>query len=244
MTERWDSMDAVSRLDGVCRSAARIAANAFQSDPMWCYIIPDGARRRTALPVVLPLTYAQRYGEVWVTSPVIYGVAAWLSPGNTSITYWRFFHTAALRCAAHLGPAALSRFLRLEVRLEEQHGRDITEPHWYLLLLAVDPPSQGRGVGSQLLIPVLAKAQTVGMPVYLQTLNHGNVAFYERHGFRVISKSVPSGGEPPCWGMVLNSHSKICLREQCGHATMSHNYPIRRKPNVRLSPPFRRARAR
>jgi hypothetical protein len=74
-------------------------------------------------------------------------------------------------------------------------------------------------VGSQLLIPVLAKAQMVGMPVYLQTLNQGNVAFYERHGFRVISKSVPSGGEPPCWGMALNSHSKLALEGSvaCDH---------------------------
>lgn len=32
-----------------------------------------------------------------------------------------------------------------------QHGRDIAQPHWYLLLLAVDPPSQGCEVGSWLM---------------------------------------------------------------------------------------------
>ncbi len=92
--------------------------------------------------------------------------------------------------------------MRLEASLEEQHGCDIAQPHWYLLLLAVDPPSQGSGVGGQLMAPVLGKAKAAGMPVYLQTLHEGNVAFYEQHGFRVTSKTTPSRGEPSCWGMI------------------------------------------
>jgi ribosomal protein S18 acetylase RimI-like enzyme len=90
----------------------------------------------------------------------------------------------------------------LEVDLEDQHDRDITQPHWYLLLLAVDPSSQGCGVGSRLMAPVLGKAAALAMPVYVQTLHERNVAFYKRHGFQVISKTAPRRGRPSCWGMI------------------------------------------
>jgi ribosomal protein S18 acetylase RimI-like enzyme len=54
--------------------------------------------------------------------------------------------------------AAFCRFLGLESRLEERHGRDVAQPHWYLLLLAVDPLSQGCGVGSRLMAPAWESA--------------------------------------------------------------------------------------
>lgn len=107
-----------------------------------------------------------------------------------------------MRCALHLGPIAFGRFLRLEIGLEEQHSRDIAQPHWYLLLLAVSPCCQGCGVGARLMAPVLGKAKTVGIPVYLQTLHERNVSFYERHGFRITSETASNRGEPPCWGMI------------------------------------------
>lgn len=202
-TECGRSMDAVRRIPSVaCPTARRIAAEAFRHDPMWCYILPDRGQRIRVLPTVLPLDYAHRYGEVWVTSPLVYGIAAWLPPGSNTITYWRFLRTGAVRCALHLGPTAFGRFLRLELGLEEQHGRDISQPHWYLLLLAVSPPRQGCGAGGRLMAPVLEKAEAVGIPVYLQTLHEGNVAFYERHGFRITSETAPNRGEPSCWGMI------------------------------------------
>ena len=169
---------------------------------MWRYVLPDDLHRIRALPEVLPLDYAQRYGEVWVTPSPICGVAAWLRPGDTAVSYWRFLRTGAARCAANLGPAAFKRFLHVELSLESQHDRDIAVPHWYLLLLAVDPVSQGCGVGSRLLVPVLGKASAISMPVYLQTLHERNVSFYERNGFRVISETAPDHGLPRCWGMI------------------------------------------
>jgi ribosomal protein S18 acetylase RimI-like enzyme len=99
-------------------------------------------------------------------------------------------------------PDSFGRFLRLEVSLEEQHSRDIAKPHWYLLLLAVDPAYQSCGVGGRLMAPVLRKAEANAIPAYVQTLYEGSVAFYERHGFRVTSKTDPSRGEPSCWGMI------------------------------------------
>jgi GNAT superfamily N-acetyltransferase len=185
-----------------CPATRRVAAEAFQHDPMWRYVLPDNGHRVRVLPAVLPLDYASRYGEVWVTSPLVDGVAGWLRPSHTALTYWRLLRTGAGRRALYLGPAAFRRFLRLESRLEEQRGRDVAQPHWYLLLLGVDPLSQGCGVGGRLMAPVLGRAQAAGISVYLQTLEEHNVPYYERYGFRVTSQTDPTRGEPLCWGMI------------------------------------------
>ncbi|MGH3672506.1 MAG: GNAT family N-acetyltransferase [Pseudonocardiaceae bacterium] len=184
------------------RSATEVAGRAFQDDPMWRYIVPDGVRRASVLPAALPLDYAERYGEVWVTSPFICGIAAWLSPGDVSMTNWRLLRTGAIQRSLRLGRVAFGRFLHLEQRLEEQRGCDVVQPHWYLLLLAVDPHLQGRGIGGRLMVSVLEKAQADRCPIYLQTFHERNLAFYQRHGFRVISQTALIHGLTPCWGMI------------------------------------------
>jgi GNAT superfamily N-acetyltransferase len=82
--------------------------------------------------------------------------------------------------------------------LEKQHPR---EPHYYLFVLGVEPSLQGKGVGSALLGPVLARCDAEGMPAYLETANPRNLPLYERHGFRVRAEfAVPHGG-PLTWLM-------------------------------------------
>ncbi|MBP2471402.1 putative N-acetyltransferase YhbS [Crossiella equi] len=57
-------------------------------------------------------------------------------------------------------------------------------PHWYLSLLATDPDRQRGGVGRSLLRHRLA---TTRLPAYLECVT-GNVAYYERYGFRVTGE--------------------------------------------------------
>jgi GNAT superfamily N-acetyltransferase len=56
--------------------------------------------------------------------------------------------------------------------------------------LYVDPRETGRGIGSALLQDTLARARTVGMPVQLYTFSRNTAAraFYERHGFVIVSE--------------------------------------------------------
>jgi hypothetical protein len=47
-----------------------------------------------------------------------------------------------------------------------------------------------------------AARHIVNLCVYLQALHERNVAFYNRHGFQITSKTASNRGEPPCWGMI------------------------------------------
>jgi GNAT superfamily N-acetyltransferase len=61
---------------------------------------------------------------------------------------------------------------------------------------------QGRGLGSTLLQPVLARADADRLPCYLETGVARNVTFYERHGFQVVAAGALPRGGPPLWAMV------------------------------------------
>ena len=49
--------------------------------------------------------------------------------------------------------------------------------------------------------PVLDVARKLGAPAYLETSSTGNVALYERSGFRVIGETVVPGGGARVWAM-------------------------------------------
>jgi ribosomal protein S18 acetylase RimI-like enzyme len=75
------------------------------------------------------------------------------------------------------------RLLSLLYALEAQHLR---EPHYYLFAIGTDPAHQGRGMGSSLLAPMLARCDAERKPAYLESSNGRNVPFYRRHGFENI----------------------------------------------------------
>jgi GNAT superfamily N-acetyltransferase len=54
---------------------------------------------------------------------------------------------------------------------------------WYLSIVAVDPVTQGQGLGRKLLEPTIAEADRVSATCYLETFSPRNLSFYERLGF-------------------------------------------------------------
>jgi ribosomal protein S18 acetylase RimI-like enzyme len=90
-----------------------------------------------------------------------------------------------------------SRFLELMALMDEHHPHD---PAYYLLAIGVRPASQGKGVGSALLSPVLEQCDRGGEAAYLEATSERSRKLYERHGFEVIGQFAPVGG-PPLWPM-------------------------------------------
>jgi GNAT superfamily N-acetyltransferase len=59
-------------------------------------------------------------------------------------------------------------------------------PFIYLLFLGVHPDHQGKGVGSQLLMHLIAQSKKEGKPIYLETSHPPNLPFYRKFGFEVF----------------------------------------------------------
>jgi ribosomal protein S18 acetylase RimI-like enzyme len=177
---------------------ARTLTRTFHDDPAAEWSCPPEQLR----PRVLERFYAARLrqilaeDEVWV-DPSLAGAALWLPPKR-----WRVSTRDSLelmRCMA--SPRLLPR-LPLVVRglrgMEQRHPHD--PPHWYLAILGTDPESQGQGIGSAVLRPVLERCDEDGVAAYLESSKESNIAFYARHGFKVTEEvDLPRG--PRIWLM-------------------------------------------
>jgi ribosomal protein S18 acetylase RimI-like enzyme len=121
------------------------------------------------------------------------GAALWLPPG------------------VHANEDELTRILEQTVPdsvredafdvFEEMGRYHITEPHWYLPMIGIDVPFQGRGYGSALLRHALTRCDRDRLPAYLESSSPRNVPLYERHGFRVLG-TIQVGSSPEIYPML------------------------------------------
>jgi ribosomal protein S18 acetylase RimI-like enzyme len=178
---------------------AESLARAFQDDPGWSHLLRDPADRTERLRLFFETelrNVAMPQGAVWVTDDLD-GGAVWAPPGA-----WRVPVSTTLR---EVGPMIrvfgrrLPLALRSRLRMEGKHPKD--PPHWYLAVLGVEPASQGRGLGSKLMHPVLERLDADGVAAYLEASTPRSRALYERHGFEVTGEMhLPANG-PPIWLM-------------------------------------------
>ncbi len=174
--------------------AAAILGRAFQNDPLMVYTIPDPAERARMLPEFYArmLRFGILAGEVYTTAPAMVAVALWLPPG-VQWTRERVQAAGLHELSSVIGADAIARFRDVVGHEAQARERDMTEPYWYLLLLGVEPALQGRGLGGELIAPMIQRAHREGVPCYVETEQPRNVAFYLRHGFELIIDGQSAG---------------------------------------------------
>lgn len=187
------------------RQAGDVLARAFQDDPLYAYILPDDAERRQRLPDMFAalVKYSLLFGAC-TTTPELAGVASWLRPGSTEVTFWRVVRAGLglQTSVARFSREARERFMAVMGYADATHKQLMQEPHWYLWALGVEPGRQGQGIGSALLRPGLDWADEAGVPCYLETQTERNAAFYQRRGFRILKGGDIPGHGVPFWAMV------------------------------------------
>ncbi len=92
-------------------------------------------------------------------------------------------------------PAALLRGLPYLQAWDRLHHQ-VKFPHWYVFVVGVSPEFQGRGVGRQLMNPVLELADSDQCAIYLETQKQKNTGFYSRFGFELLSTEQPVTNGP------------------------------------------------
>jgi ribosomal protein S18 acetylase RimI-like enzyme len=166
-------------------------AAAFFDDPVfsWCYA--DHARRRQILPGWFQAVTGANlaHGGIYTTDGVVAG-AVWVPAGSEEDEQLG----AALGDIS--GEYAETLFEIFELMAEKHPG----EPHHYLFLLGTRPGWRCRGIGSELMRPVLEMCDRDAMPAYLEATSEGNKRLYLRHGFEVTGEIKLPGG-PSMWPM-------------------------------------------
>ncbi len=175
-------------------AAAGILARAFQNDPLMVYAIPDASQRQRLLPEVYlrMVRFGLLAGEVFTTAHTPSGIALWLPP-NAPWTRENIHASGMDALAALIGDEGYRRYREVVGREWQARERDMPDPCWYLLLLGVEPDHQRRGLGGQLMHPVMERADAGGLACYLETENQRNVAFYQSQGFELIVDGEEAG---------------------------------------------------
>jgi GNAT superfamily N-acetyltransferase len=172
-------------------NAANALTNAFFEDPIQRYVFPDETERKEkSIPHFSAiLQYGILFGEVY-TANNFEGAVVWLRPGETTVTPDKAQQGGLADLPKAIGEAPFTRFISVLDYADQFHKQDMKEPHWYTMVLGVDPSYQGKGYGSALLSPILDEANTKNIPVYLETAQPKNVSFYKHMGFEVIREVV------------------------------------------------------
>lgn len=172
--------------------AASTLARAFMDDPLQSYVFPDRDDRARLSPAhFLPVVrYGLLAGEVLVTEGDIRAVGIWWPPEHREMKPEVLNEAGFNDLPETMGAEPLSRFMTVLDHVEPLHRRDAAGPHWYAMVLGVDPEFHGQGLGAALIEPIFAKADAAGVPCYLETFQPRNVGFYKHHGFEVMDSGV------------------------------------------------------
>ncbi len=160
----------------------KVLTAAFDDDPVINWIVRSGDGRVGNLRRYFAAQFLFRHlpvGGAYVMSDGS-GAALWDLPSTTP------GRRAGLRLAwAKMRYIGWPRVHRVNRALADAESLHEDRPHYYLSNIGVDPATQGGGVGSALMRPVLELCDRVGMPAALESTKRRNIPFYERHGFSV-----------------------------------------------------------
>jgi GNAT superfamily N-acetyltransferase len=188
------------------RREAHLAASlaeAFATDPLFSHALPVERTRlpRLAWLIRRLIRYTLRSGSL-IADDGLTGAALWLGPDRPFPDEAAMAFSGMILAPFVVGVPGLVRLSRAQEMMARERRRGPAR-HLYLFMLGVRPGEQGRGLGSALLAPMLARADREGIPCLLETNKERNLPLYERHGFEVLSHGM-IGGVCPYWAMRRN----------------------------------------
>lgn len=173
---------------------AAMLGRAFYDDPVMSWAIPDDGQRLKRAEGMFgqQLKRLVPFGEVHADDQ-FRAAALWAPPGE-----WEWPMLEGLQLVLRAGVRALPRIVHGFSQIERAHPH--TPEHYYLAVLGTDPSSQGQGLGSAVLQPVLEMCDDDGIGAYLESSKEQNIDFYVRHGF-AVTRWIDLPGGPRVWLM-------------------------------------------
>lgn len=174
------------------KPASLVLSRAFQNDPVLRWQIPDTNKRLAKLHYFweLALRVGIKFGEVYSTSENLEGIAAWRSPKNVNLSYWKYIKNGAIKFPFKFGIKTTKKIFFFQAVNDSIRNIYMKGSYWYLGPIGVDPKYQGKGFASMLLKPMLRRIDKENLPIWLETNLKRNVTFYEHFGFYKLEEII------------------------------------------------------
>ena len=178
------------------KQAALMLSRAFKDGAR--EMLPDPVERRLKEPLISEFQLRLKYScsEAFIISPGMEGIAIWMrSEKVENLSLRDILSTGSVWLALRIGFRVLGRMLKDDDYIIYKHKTLVPGRHWYLAVLAVDPPHQGKKYASKLLNEGLRRVDEDNLPCYLETEGEKNTAMYRRFGFEVVDEFTTPGSE-------------------------------------------------
>ncbi len=184
--------------------AARMCARAFGDAPHVVHFFPDASRRGrdSAAMFEMRLRYGLLYGEVHVSSEALEGFAVWLPSERATMLLWGQIRSGGTRLYRAVGSDAVARMTHVAEHNDRLRLGQVSGPHWFLSIVAVDPEHQRCGHATSLLEPMLERLDRERLACYVETTDPDLLRFYERLGFETGAESTVPGTDLTVWPLV------------------------------------------
>jgi ribosomal protein S18 acetylase RimI-like enzyme len=200
MAKKLDNLYRVQKKD--IHRAAIVLTDAFQHDPVWNAVFDEATPAQRAYAFETPVRYCLKYGEVYVPSEALEGVAAWAPGMLADMTFWRILHSGAFWSGMKIGARIARKMQPIFRPIETDRRENMSgKSYIYLQIIGVASAFQGQGFAGKLLRALIEKSEQIGVSLYLETETESNVSMYEYFGFTVIKKIVLPIINLPMWEM-------------------------------------------
>ncbi len=125
---------------------------------------------------------ARTHGELCLAKDLAHGASLWSKPVDPALG-WQISKEKKQFLLNHLGMESLDTYCQIVDFMSEESRQVVSETFWYLSILGISPNLQGKGLGLDLVLPVLKKTDEIGVATYLETFTPKNFGFYKRLGF-------------------------------------------------------------
>ena len=189
------------------KSTAEALYNAFQAEPFYLAIAKARSNQQESEKEALikyfdfSIQEAKKYGICYTKENQMIGASLWHKP-QTDEGWEQQSQAKKTFLKNYFGAESLAVYKKIANGMETMEETVIEDHYWYLSILAVAKAYQGQGFGRQLLAPVLAEADRLNTPTFLETFTEVNLVFYGKLGYKVVLEYIEPVLNKTCWVLV------------------------------------------
>ena len=168
---------------------AEVAADAYRDYPLHNWFT-NGKYDAKASELLMKITLKTMTEDalIYADSEEINGFAAWLPFGFKGNKTLPFLKSGGLKLFLYTGLGFVSRLLAYE-KYAMNLKKEFTDHYdWYLFNLSIKKDSQGKGIASKLMRPMIQFCDDERMVAYLETNKETNVGLYQHYGFELMKE--------------------------------------------------------